>query len=107
MACKSALASIPAPRLGAACIAALLERTGVEGGQVDEVLMGNVIGAGLGQNPARQAAIFGGLPHQVGATTVNKVCGSGLKTVMLADQAIRLGDAGLDEPGAEHRNTDL
>jgi acetyl-CoA C-acetyltransferase len=92
---NGALASIPAPRLGAACIAALLERTGVEGGQVDEVLMGNVIGAGLGQNPARQAAIFGGLPHQVGATTVNKVCGSGLKAVMLADQAIRLGDAGL------------
>ena len=56
--------------------------------------MGNVIGAGLGQNPARQAAIFGGLPESVGAFTVNKVCGSGLKAVMLADQAIRAGDAG-------------
>ncbi len=57
--------------------------------------MGNVIGAGLGQNPARQAALFAGLPNTVGATTVNKVCGSGLKAVMLADQAIRLGDARL------------
>jgi acetyl-CoA C-acetyltransferase len=92
---NGALAGIPAPRLGAACISALLERAGIEGGRVDEVIMGNVIGAGLGQNPARQAAIFGGLPPEVGATTVNKVCGSGLKAVMLGDQAIRLGDAGL------------
>jgi acetyl-CoA C-acetyltransferase len=92
---NGALASVPAPRLGAACIGALLERTGVRGDQVDEVIMGNVIGAGLGQNPARQAALFASLPHAVGATTVNKVCGSGLKAVMLADQAIRLGDAGL------------
>ncbi|MGP0062582.1 MAG: thiolase family protein [Isosphaeraceae bacterium] len=89
------LAGIPAPQLGAACIKALLQRTGLEGSRVDEVVMGNVIGAGLGQNPARQASIFGGLPHEVGATTVNKVCGSGLKAVMLADQAIRLGEAGL------------
>ncbi len=57
--------------------------------------MGNVIGAGLGQNPARQAAIFAGLPEAVGSTTVNKVCGSGMKAVMLADQSIRLGDASL------------
>ncbi len=92
---NGALASIPAPRLGAACIEALLRRTRVEGSRVDEVIMGNVIGAGLGQNPARQAAIFAGLPHSVGATTVSKVCGSGLKAVMLGDQAIRLGDAGL------------
>ncbi len=92
---NGALASVPAPRLGAACIEALLRRTGVEGGRVDEVIMGNVIGAGLGQNPARQAAIFAGLPHSVGATTVSKVCGSGLKAVMLADQAIRLGDAAI------------
>ena len=62
---------------------------------IDEVIMGNVIGAGLGQNPARQAAIFAGLPESVGAVTVNKVCGSGLKAVMLADQAIRAGDADL------------
>ena len=87
------LASIPAPELGAACIRALVSRTGVAGDNLDEVIMGNVIGAGLGQNPARQAAIFGGLPKSVGAMTVNKVCGSGLKAVMLADQAIRTGDA--------------
>jgi acetyl-CoA C-acetyltransferase len=92
---NGALSSIPAPRLGAACIEALLRRTGVERSRVDEVIMGNVIGAGLGQNPARQAALFAGLPVSVGATTVSKVCGSGLKAVMLADQAIRLGEAGL------------
>jgi acetyl-CoA C-acetyltransferase len=89
------LAGISAPQLGASCISALVERAGVEGSRIDEVIMGNVIGAGLGQNPARQAGIFGGLPLEVGATTVSKVCGSGLKAVMLADQAIRLGDAGL------------
>jgi acetyl-CoA C-acetyltransferase len=92
---NGALAGVPAPRLGAACIEALLRRAGVEGSRVDEVIMGNVIGAGLGQNPARQAALFAGLPHRVGATTVSKVCGSGLKAVMLADQAIRLGEAGI------------
>ncbi len=90
-----ALATVPAPRLGAICVKALLERTGIPGDRVDEVIMGNVVAAGLGQNPARQAALFAGLPATVGATTVNKVCGSGLKAVMLADQAIRLGDASL------------
>jgi acetyl-CoA C-acetyltransferase len=90
-----ALATVPAPRLGATCIEAILRRGGVEGYCVHEVIMGNVIGAGLGQNPARQAALFAGLPEGVGATTVNKVCGSGLKAVMLADQAIRLGEAGI------------
>ncbi len=89
------LASVPAPRLGAACIAALLRRTGIDPSSVDEVIFGNVIGAGLGQNPARQAALYGGLPNSVGATTVDKVCGSGLKAVMLGDQAIRLGEAGV------------
>ena len=88
------LASVSAPQLGAACIKALIARTGIPGA-IDEVIMGNVIGAGLGQNPARQAAIFAGLPESVGAVTVNKVCGSGLKAVMLADQAIRAGDAGI------------
>jgi acetyl-CoA C-acetyltransferase len=92
---NGALAGVPAPRLGAGCIAALLGRGGIEAGLVDEVIMGNVIGAGLGQNPARQAALFAGLPPGVGATTVSKVCGSGLKAVMLADQAIRLGEAGV------------
>ncbi|MCA1686114.1 MAG: acetyl-CoA C-acyltransferase [Planctomycetia bacterium] len=89
------LASVPAPRLGATCTKALLSRVGIRGEEVGEVIMGNVVSAGLGQNPARQAALFAGLPPSVGATTVNKVCGSGLKAVMLADQAIRLGDAGL------------
>jgi acetyl-CoA C-acetyltransferase len=89
------LASATAPELGAACIKELLARTGLAGGHIDEVIMGNVIGAGIGQNPARQAAIFAGLPDSVGAVTVNKVCGSGLKAVMLADQSIRAGDASL------------
>jgi acetyl-CoA C-acetyltransferase len=90
---NGSLATVPAPQLGGACIRELLSRTALDGSKVDEVILGNVVGAGIGQNPARQAAIFGGLPNQVGATTINKVCGSGLKAVMLADQAIRLGDA--------------
>jgi acetyl-CoA C-acetyltransferase len=96
---NGALASVPAPELGAATIKALLERTGVAAKSVNEVIMGNVISAGLGQNPARQAAIFGGLPDSVGALTINKMCGSGLKAVMLADQAIRSGDASLEVAG--------
>jgi acetyl-CoA C-acetyltransferase len=92
---SGALADVSAPKLGAACVRALLTRTGIAGDAIDEVIMGNVIGAGLGQNPARQAAIFAGLPESVGAFTVNKVCGSGLKAVMLADQAIRAGDSGI------------
>lgn len=92
---NGALAAVPAPRLGAACVAALLRRAGVPADRVDEVLLGNVLAAGVGQNPARQAALLAGLPPSVGATTVNKVCGSGLKAVMLADQAIRLGEAAL------------
>ncbi len=87
------LASVSAPDLGAACIKAVLERSGVPPTEVDEVIMGNVVSAGIGQNPARQASIKAGLPTAVGATTVNKVCGSGLKAVMLADEAIRLGDS--------------
>ena len=88
-----ALASVPAPALGAVCIKAALQKAGVAPAEVDEVLMGNVVSAGIGQNPARQAAIKAGVPSSVGATTINKVCGSGLKAVMLADQAIRLGEA--------------
>src|SRR5690606_39557761 len=74
-------------------IRALLEQTGVEPGSVDEVIMGQVLTAGCGQNPARQAAVHGGLPHSVPALTINKVCGSGLKAVQMAAQAIRCGDA--------------
>jgi acetyl-CoA C-acetyltransferase len=87
------LSSVSAPDLGAACIKAVLEKAGVAADEVDEVIMGNVVSAGIGQNPARQAAIKAGVAPSVGATTVNKVCGSGLKAVMLADQAIRLGEA--------------
>jgi acetyl-CoA C-acetyltransferase len=87
------LATVPAPELGAVCIKQALKNANVEPERVDEVLMGNVVGAGIGQNPARQAMIRAGLPPSVGATTINKVCGSGLKAVMLATQAIRLGDA--------------
>ena len=90
------LASIPAPCLGAMAIEAAVKRTGINDlTDIDEVLMGNVVSAGLGQNPARQSAIFSNLPDSVGATTINKVCGSGLKTVMLAAQAVRAGDGDL------------
>ncbi len=87
------LAEVPAPVLGSTAVKESMRRAGVAADQVDEVIMGNVVGAGLGQNVARQAAIGAGLPVSVGATTVNKVCGSGLKSVMLAAQAIRCGDA--------------
>src|SRR5712692_1726090 len=87
------LAEVPAVKLGETCIRAALERADLKPDQVDEVIMGNVLQAGLGQNPARQAAINAGLPVQIPAMTVNKVCGSGLKAVMLAGQSIRLGDA--------------
>ncbi len=87
------LASVPAARLGSLAIAEAIRRAGIEPGQVDEVFIGNVVGAGMGMAPARQAAIAAGLPNSVGATTINKVCGSGLKAVMLAAQAIRTGEA--------------
>jgi acetyl-CoA C-acetyltransferase len=87
------LSGLPAPRLGAIAIAEAVRRAGVSSDAVDEVIMGNVLSAGLGQAPARQAALHAGLPPTVAAVTVNKVCGSGLKAVMLADQAIRAGDA--------------
>lgn len=90
---QGAFASLTAPQLGAAAIAAALERAGLAPDQVDEVLMGNVLSAAIGQAPARQAALFAGLPKSVPCTTINKVCGSGMKAVMMAAQAIRLGDA--------------
>jgi acetyl-CoA C-acetyltransferase len=88
-----ALRDIPAPRLGAVVIAQAVARAGIRSDQLDEVIMGNVLSAGLGQNPSRQAAILAGLPVEAGAVTVNMVCGSGLKAVMLAAQAIKAGDA--------------
>ncbi|MDR6677790.1 acetyl-CoA C-acetyltransferase [Pseudomonas oryzihabitans] len=90
---QGSLANVPAVELGATVIRALLEQTGVAPTQVDEVILGQVLTAGAGQNPARQAAVKAGLPHEVPALTLNKVCGSGLKAVQLAAQAIRCGDA--------------
>ena len=90
---QGSLATVPAVDLGAAVIRQLLQQTGVDGAQVDEVIMGQVLTAGAGQNPARQAAIKAGLPFAVPAMTLNKVCGSGLKALHLATQAIRCGDA--------------
>ena len=87
-----ALKSLTAPQLGALVVAEAVRRAGIDPAIVDECIMGNVVSAGLGQNPARQAALRGGLHDEVAALTVNKVCGSGLKAVMLADQAIRTGD---------------
>ena len=87
------LAELSAPQLGGVVIKAALERAGINGDVVDEVIMGNVVGAGLGQAPARQAALAGGVPDSVSALTINKVCGSGLKAVMLASSMIKAGDA--------------
>ncbi|HBR86473.1 MAG TPA: acetyl-CoA C-acetyltransferase, partial [Candidatus Marinimicrobia bacterium] len=87
------LSSIPAPKLGAEVISALLKDTGIQGDQVDEVILGQVLTAGSGQNPARQSALEAGLPETTPAMTINKVCGSGLKAVQLAFQAVACGDA--------------
>src|SRR5262245_42838443 len=93
------LADVPAPALGAHALAEALKRAKTSPAQVEEVIFGNVLQAGLGQNPARQAALKAGLPDSTAAFTVNKVCGSGLKAVMLAAQAIRAGDAELIAAG--------
>ncbi len=93
------LSPFSAAELGALTIRAAIQRSGVDAGDLDEVIMGNVVPAGGGQAPARQAAIHGGVPAMVPAMTINKVCGSGLKAVMLAAQAIRVGDARLAVAG--------
>jgi len=90
---QGALSDFSAPQLGAIAVREAVKRANIDPKLVDECIMGNVISAGLGQNPARQAAIFGGLPPEVGAMTVNKVCGSGLKSVALAAQAIQTGNS--------------
>ena len=90
---QGVLSSIPTVHLGAAVIKSAIERAGIDSAHVNEVIMGNVLSAGEGQAPARQASIYAGLPKSVECMTINKVCGSGLKSVMLADQAIRCGDA--------------
>jgi acetyl-CoA C-acetyltransferase len=87
-----ALKELTAPQLGALVVAEAVRRANIDAAIVDECIMGNVVSAGLGQNPARQAALRGGLPDHVAALTINKVCGSGLKAVMLAHQAIAVGD---------------
>src|SRR2546430_9545250 len=86
------LSPLPAPKLGALVIREAVRRAAIEDGAVEEVIMGNVLQGGVGQAPGRQAAIHAGLPGTVPALTINKVCGSGLKAVMLAAQAIRAGD---------------
>ncbi len=96
-----ALSGVPAPTLGAHVISALVERTKLDPQSVDEVILGQVLTAGSGQNPARQAAMEAGLPHSVPALTINKVCGSGLKAVHLAVQAIRCGDADIIIAGGQ------
>jgi len=96
-----ALASVSSPQMGALVIKALLERTGVAADQVDEVILGQVLTAGSGQNPARQSAIGAGLPKECPAMTINKVCGSGLKAVHLAAQAIKCGDADIIIAGGQ------
>ena len=93
------LSSLTAPQLGAKAIAAAVERSGVEPEAIEDVIMGNVVQAGIGQAPARQAAIGSGLPPTIPAMTINKVCGSGLKAVMLATQAIRAGDGAVAVAG--------
>src|SRR5262245_28464721 len=86
------LADVPAPQLGGLVVAEAIKRAGLKADAIDECIMGCVIQAGLGQNPARQAALAGGLPHTISAVTVNKVCGSGLQAVIQAAQTIRAGD---------------
>src|SRR5436309_5724370 len=90
---QGALAPLSAVDLGALVVREAVARAGIEPGQVDEIIMGNVVSAGLGQNPARQAGLRGGLKPSVAAMTINKVCGSGLKAVALAAQGIQTGDA--------------
>ncbi|HVK39032.1 MAG TPA: acetyl-CoA C-acetyltransferase [Candidatus Kapabacteria bacterium] len=95
------LSTVAAPKLGATAIKAALERAGVTPDQVSEVVLGNVLTAGIGQAPARQAALGAGIPSSVPCTTVGKVCGSGMKSVMLADQMIRCGDADIVVAGGQ------
>ena len=92
---QGSLSDLSAPQLGAIVVREAVKRSKIDAKQVDECIMGNVVSAGLGQNPARQAAIFSGLPPEVGAMTVNKVCGSGLKAVALAAQAIQTGNSSI------------
>ena len=102
---QGGLASFKAPQLGALVLAEALKRAGVSAAEVEEVILGTVLQAGLGQNPARQAALAAGIPPEVPSMTINKVCGSGLKAVMLAAQAIRAGDAEILVAGGQESMT--
>jgi acetyl-CoA acetyltransferase len=99
-----ALKDFTAPSLGALVVAEAVARARIDAASVDECIMGNVLGAGLGQHPARQAALGGGLPHRTAALTINKVCGSGLKAVMLAAQGVAVGDV-VGQAAVERRLT--
>ena len=99
------LAKTPAPELGATVIRALLQKSGVKPEEISEVILGQVLTAGSGQNPARQALIKSGLPSAIPAMTINKVCGSGLKAVMLAAQAVQCGDADIVIAGGQENMT--
>ena len=90
---QGSLKNIHAAKLGANTIKSTIEKVKIDISDIDEVIMGNVLSAGLGQAPARQASIYAGLPHSVECMTINKVCGSGLKAVMLADQSIKTGNS--------------
>src|SRR6202522_461284 len=92
---QGSLSDMAAPQIGAVAVREAVKRANLQPKQVDECIMGNVVSAGIGQNPARQAALFGGLAPEVGAMTINKVCGSGLKAVSLAAQAIQTGNAAI------------
>jgi len=98
---NGSLSSLAAPRLGAVAIAAAVEKAGIDKATIDEVIMGNVLTGGVGQAPARQASIYAGLSNSIPALTINKVCGSGLKAVMLADQSIRLNETNLAVAGGQ------
>ena len=92
---QGSLSDMTATQIGAVAVREAVKRANLQPQQVDECIMGNVVSAGLGQNPARQAALFGGLAPEVGAMTINKVCGSGLKSVALAAQAIQTGNSSI------------
>src|SRR5690554_2980113 len=100
-----ALSTVPAPKLGAAAIKGALDRINLDPKEIDEVLMGNVVQAGVGQAPARQATLFAGLSQDIPATTINKVCASGMKVIMQGAQAIMAGDAEVIVAGGDRKST--
>ena len=102
---NGSLSSFTAPQLGSIVIKSLLEESNIDKSKVDEVIMGNVLSANLGQAPARQAALYAGLPEKTECLTINKMCGSGLKAIMLAQQAIQCGDAGVIIAGGQESMT--